>query len=172
MIHYITHQLFLDYAEPEMTIIELGDQLMDIGEDTQFERSDVYYRSRFGYNIQSIDIHGKNRALPIDLSLESDQVFEADLVTNFGTIEHVSDLYNALLNCHNWTKESGIMIHSNPKTGTFAGHGHWFFTMEFWKAVCLANNYRLIETMEIHPYSDTNPDVEVVAVYQKMNSEP
>lgn len=168
MIHTITHNLFCRYASPGIKIIELGDQLMDIGQETQFMRSDEYYQKE-GIEIQSVDIHGKNRALPIDLSKESKKRFEADLLTDFGTVEHVSDLYNALLNCHNWTNAGGIMIHANPKTGTYAGHGVSFFTMDFWKELAFQNNYELWLIDEKSPYSEENPDKEVIAVLQKMS---
>jgi hypothetical protein len=171
MIHSITHNLFLQYAKPEMKILELGDQLMDIGEETQFQRSDEFYKS-IGLNIATVDIHGKNRAIAIDLSKESNAVFNVDLLTDFGTVEHVFNLYNALLNCHNWTKESGLMIHANPKTGTYKGHGVSFFTMEFWEQLALACNYHLLEVGEKSPYSEENPDKEVIAVLRKLNSDP
>jgi len=159
MIHSTTNALFLRYADVGLKIIELGDQLMDIGEATQFMRSDELYNE---FNIQSIDIHGKNRALPIDLSKESKERFEADLLTDFGTVEHVSGLYNALLNCHNWSKPGGTMIHANPKTGTFPGHGVSFFTQDFWKKLAEAMDYQVLELFEKAPYSDDNPDKEVL----------
>lgn len=158
----------MQYASPEMTILELGDQVMDIGQETQFLRSDEYYR-RHGLKIKTIDIHGKNRAISIDLGKESDFQFQADLLTDFGTVEHVNGLYNALKNCHNWTKVGGLMIHVNPKTGTYAGHGVSFFTMEFWEKLSLAMGYHLVEVSEKSPYSDENPDIEVYAVLQKIN---
>jgi hypothetical protein len=167
MIHTITHNVFLKYAKPEMKILELGDQLMDIGEQTQFQRSDEFYKS-IGLNIATVDIHGKNRAIAIDLSKESNAVFNVDLLTDFGTVEHVSDLYSALLNCHNWTNEGGLMIHANPKTGTYKGHGVSFFTMEFWLKFADVMDYNLIEVSEKSPYSEENPDKEVIAVLQKL----
>lgn len=168
MIHSHTNNLFLQYAMPQMAILELGDQLMDIGEETQFMRSDEFY-GRNGYQITTIDIHGKNRAIPIDLSKESNFEFESDLLTDFGTVEHVKGLYNALKNCHNWTKVGGLMIHANPKTETYPDHGISFFTQEFWEQLAIACNYHLVEVGEHAPYSDENPDKEVYAVLQKMN---
>jgi hypothetical protein len=168
MIHSHTNKIFLQYASPEMKILELGDQVMDIGQETQFQRSDEFY-GKDGYNITTIDIHGKNRAISIDLGKESDFKFQADLLTDFGTVEHVKGLYNALKNCHNWTTVGGLMIHVNPKTGTYFGHGVSFFTIEFWEKLALAMGYYVVEVTEKSPYSDENPDVEVYAVLQKMN---
>lgn len=168
MIHSHTHNLFLAHANSGQFILELGDQLMDIGEKTQFQRSDIYYKENHNFAIQSVDVHGKNRAIQIDLSEESEQIFQADLLTDFGTVEHVSDLYNALLNCHNWTKTNGIMIHSNPKTGTFANHGVSFFTEKFWTELAKVCGYELILVDTKAPYSDENPDKEVMTVLRKL----
>lgn len=165
MIHSHTKAEFEKHIYPGCKVIELGDQLMDVGHLTQFQRSDEYYAGKA--DIQSIDWHGKNRALKLDLSKPIEEEFQCDLLTNFGTVEHVEDLYNALLNVHNFTKEGGTMIHANPKTGTFAGHGYHFFTQDFWKALAKECKYELIETYEKSPYSDENPDIEVFAILKK-----
>lgn len=171
MIHFNTHTEFLKHAKPDQVIIELGDQLMDIGPETQFMRSDEYYRWKHGLTITSIDIHGKNRVNKQDLSTVLDLKIQADLVTDFGTIEHVKDLYNALLNAHNLCKEGGIMIHSNPKEGTYEGHGHHFFTQKFWHEMAAFSGYEVISIYEQKPYSEENTDVEVVAVLRKGKNE-
>ncbi len=171
MIHFNTHTEFLKHISRETKVIELGDQLMDIGADTQFMRSDEYYRWKHGVNITSVDIHGNNRVLQNDLAKPVDLGFQADIVTDFGTIEHVKDLYNALLNAHNFCKEGGIMIHSNPKEGTYHGHGHHYFTTGFWKNAAEICGYEIISIYEQNPYSEENKDVEVVAVLKKGTKE-
>lgn len=167
MIHFNTHTEFLKHITKGCKVIELGDQLMDIGADTQLMRSDEYYRWKHGVDITSVDIHGNNRVLQRDLSKPVDIGFQAGIVTDFGTIEHVKDLYNALLNAHNFCEEGGIMIHSNPKVGTYAGHGHHYFSIEFWSKIASACKYELIAIYEQKPYSEENKDVEVVAVFKK-----
>jgi hypothetical protein len=174
MIHTNTHNEFLKHAKPGQVIIELGDQIMDIGAETQFMRSDEYYRWKYGLTIYSIDIHGKNRVKQLDLSKVQNfgaDSESADIVTDFGTIEHVSDLYNALLNTHNLCKVGGIMIHSNPKEGTYEGHGHHFFTQNFWHDIAKKAGYEVISIYEQKPYSEENKDVEVVAVFKKLKNE-
>lgn len=166
MIHSHTKAEFEKHIYPGCKVIELGDQLMDVGHLSQFQRSDLFYEGKA--EIQSIDWHGNNRALKLNLSKPIDQEFQGDIVSNFGTVEHVEDLYNALLNVHNFTKPGGTMIHANPKTGTFAGHGYHFFTQEFWKELAKECKYELIETYERRPYSEENPDIEVFAVFKKL----
>ena len=171
MIHYNTHSEFLKHLFKGCLVIELGDQLMDIGADTQFMRSDEYYRWKHEANITSVDIHGRNRVLKHDLSKLVKPPFEADIVSDFGTIEHVKDLYNALLNTHNFCKVGGTIIHSNPKAGTYEGHGHHYFIIDFWKDIAAKCSYETIAIYEQHPYSNSNPDIEVVAVLKKTKHE-
>lgn len=171
MIHSHTQEIFERYIYSGCKVIELGDQLMDVGESTQFMRSDLYYKD---INIISIDWHGNNRALKLDLSQPLaaglDTELKGDIVTNFGTVEHVSDLYNGLLNMHNFAKDGAIMISANPKTGTFASHGYHFFTQGFWIELAFVCGYELIDTYEKSPYSDENPDIEVFAVFKKLST--
>lgn len=165
MIHSHTKAEFEKHIFPGCKVIELGDQLMDVGQDTQFDRSDIYYKGKA--DITSVDWHGNNRALKLDLSTELKDKLQGDILTNFGTVEHVSDLYNGLLNAHNFTKEGGTMIHANPKTGTFAGHGYHFFTQDFWRTVGSICEYEILSVYEKSPYSEENPDIEVYAVFKK-----
>jgi hypothetical protein len=167
MIHYDSYLEFKKYAFDGANIIELGDQLMDIGHEGRYMRSDEYFKGK--YNMVSIDWHGKNRALKLDLSKPLKEEFEADLLTDFGTTEHVTDLYNALLNCHNFTKEGGVMIHVNPKINTYPGHGNHWFTQKFWNEFGAACKYEVLSVYEKSPYSKDNPDVEVYAVFRKAN---
>lgn len=165
MIHYHSKQVFDKYIFEGCQVIELGDQLMDAGEKDRYKRSDEFYSGKV--NITSIDWHGNNRALKLDLSKPIKEKFQADILSDFGTIEHVEDLYNALLNAHNFTKDGGIMIHVNPKTGTYPGHGCHWFTQEFWTELASACGYELLEVFEKRPYSEENPDIEVYSVLKK-----
>lgn len=42
-----------------------------------------------------------------------------DVITNYGTIEHINDQYHAFKNVHDMCKSGGIMIHNFPP------QGHW-----------------------------------------------
>jgi hypothetical protein len=165
MIHYHSKQVFDKYITDGCQIIELGDQLMDAGEEHRYKRSDEFYADKV--KIQSIDWHGKNRAMKLDLTKPLEIDIKADVLSDFGTIEHTTDLYPTLLNCHNFTKDNGIMIHVNPKTGTYPGHGCHWFTKSFWEVLAIACNYDILEIFEQRPYSEENPDIEVYAVLKK-----
>lgn len=73
----------------------------------------------------SIDINGKDGALAIDLRVpitRPDLVESFDVVTNFGTLEHVDRQYPAWLNTHRLAKTGGLFLHLLPFVGTWPGH--------------------------------------------------
>ncbi|MBK7851771.1 MAG: hypothetical protein IPJ66_11755 [Bacteroidetes bacterium] len=88
-------------------ILELGDQLADWSEGSGKQRADRLIEDEFNCTVLSVDIHGKNHSLSLDLNqpLIKDWSFNADIVTDFGTIEHTDDIYQALRNVHQfWSK--------------------------------------------------------------------
>jgi hypothetical protein len=96
----------------------------------------------------SIDINGKHGALKIDLSKAIDKWKEYfDLVTNFGTLEHVENgIYEGFKNVHNFTKVGCAMIHDGPVFGGCPWHSPYHYYPEFFKKLCSINDYKLIMT--------------------------
>lgn len=94
----------------------------------------------------SWDICGCQGAKVVDLREELDNPFLYDIITDFGTIEHVeSDLYQTLKNIHDNCVVEGLMIHENPATGHWEGHGKHYFTLDFWDELAFMNNYEIVE---------------------------
>lgn len=105
-----------------LNMMQLGDQIY---RDKKI-RAKKYFES-LGSIVVSIDINGKGGSLPIDLSrpienLEYKNRF--DLVTNFGTSEHVSDHLACFENMYNFCKTSGIMINLVPREGCWNNRSH------------------------------------------------
>lgn len=146
-------------------IVELGDQFCDWNEKVQGKRTPEYF-TPLGVNIQSIDWHGNNGAIKLDLSKVVNDKFEADLLTDFGTLEHIKDTYNALTNCFNFTRIGGKMIHVNPDK-TYVKHGYYYFTERFWLEFANACGYAVERIYSDHPYDKSNPALEVYAVLVK-----
>lgn len=149
-------------------IIELGDQLCDWDKESQGIRSDVYFNS-IGYSVVSIDWHGNNNVLKLDLNNIIDLGLQADILTDFGTIEHVENFYSAIVNCHNFTKTNGVMIHVNPDK-TYADHGYRYFTELFWAELGRICKYETLSIYSLPPYEASNPALEVYAVLRKTES--
>jgi hypothetical protein len=165
MIEYHGHNLILKYAPAGCSILELGNQIMNLAEAQDISAKEYY--SNLGFTHTSIDINGKDGALNLDLSTDLGEIGQFDLVTDMGTTEHVPDVYNCLKNVFNACKVGGVMIHKNPKTGNFPGHGQHFFTLEFW------NQYAelcSLEKLDIYPhaiYHNTKDGWECIAILKK-----
>ena len=95
----------------------------------------------------SIDADGERGSLIYDLNQNLEQKYnfrkKFDLVTNFGTSEHVFNQKNFFENVHNLTKVNGSIIHILPFEGYF-NHGYFNYQPSFFYDLALFNNYQII----------------------------
>ena len=66
-----------------------------------------------------------------------------DLVTNFGTTEHVANQLNAMKIIHDLTAVGGVMIHNVPLQG-FMNHGLVNYNMKFFWMLARSNGYEWV----------------------------
>lgn len=162
------------------TVIELGSQNLfdkDYGSITPF--ASEYYESK-GIEYNCIDIGGCNNALKLNLSKPVKLPKTFDLVTDFGTSEHietgskhnVTAFYNCLKTKHNLTKENGFIISENPKTGNWKGHGYNYYTTDFYTQLAKVNGYAILELGEHPAMGNAIDGWNVYCVMQKVNSKP
>ena len=114
-----------------MKMMELGVQRMKWNEHKTGKN--YFIAHGVGEHV-SIDMNGRNGALKIDLSKPIDKWQKYfDMVTNYGTAEHVSPgIYECFKNIHNMTRVGGVMIHAGPPAGGCPWHSPyhyepWFF---------------------------------------------
>jgi len=89
----------------------------------------------------SFDINGQDGALPLDLSQPLPTKYHAafDLVTNFGTSEHIeASQYWCWRNVHDLCRPNGWMMHTIPEIGSWPRHGKWHYAMD--RCLRLARN--------------------------------
>lgn len=165
MIEYHGHNLFLKHARPNQKILELGNQEMNLVEAQNISAKEYY--SRMGFIHTSVDQNGKDGALQLDLS-KPQELDEHDFVTDFGTTEHVENLYQCLKNVFNGCKVGGLMLHKNPKTGNFKGHGYHYFTTDFWKEYAYLCKLEVLEIYEHPIYHNTTDGWECIALLRKI----
>ncbi len=161
------YRILKQYIKPGIGIIELGDQFADWSGQVHGRRADEVLEELHGVAVVSVDIHGKNRALPYDLNeypCELDDSF-ADIVTDFGTMEHTNDIYNCLKNVWRWCPNGGISIHANPDK-TYDRHGNYYFTPAFWQTYCDITGAELLHMETTPVYRKDNPHHELYAVVQ------
>lgn len=133
--------------------------------------ADSYYKS-LGMEYSCIDLSGENGALKIDLEKPQDFSGIYDLVTDFGTSEHIRNTYNVHKTIHDLTKPGGIIIRENPKTGNWPGHGFNYYTQEFYEKLAVACGYEILEIGE-HPAMGNDTDGwNVYCVLKKASDSP
>lgn len=108
-----------------------------------------WYEAR-GIEYDCIDLSAENGCTVADLSkvleFEEGEPQRFDLVTDFGTSEHVSDYYNCWLNKWNLCKDGGVIISENPMTGNWPGHGLHYLDTNFYFELAEALGCKLMGT--------------------------
>lgn len=99
-----------------------------------------------GFSYASIDIDGSPGSIPLDLNFDNVPASEREkynLVTNFGTTEHVANQLNAFEVVHDLTAPDGVMIHHVPAQGMF-NHGLVNYNPKFFWMLARSNGYRVL----------------------------
>jgi SAM-dependent methyltransferase len=91
-------------------------------------------------SLTSIDFHGTERALMLDLNKQLELPQSYDLILNFGTLEHIFNVPQALKTVHDHIRPGGMMIHGMPFSG-FVDHGFYSFHPTFYWDLAHANGY-------------------------------
>jgi hypothetical protein len=110
-----------------------------------------------GFKYAAIDIDGSPGSLPLDLNFDSvppDAMGQYNLVTNFGTTEHVANQLNAFKIIHDLTAVGGLMLHELPFQGMF-NHGLVNYNYKFFWMLARSNGYKFLQTNITYsqPYS-------------------
>lgn len=144
--HFMKLIEFLDVKN--MDLIELGDQ--DLLSD------ETHPPTKFRYEFQNkfrswrtLDLHGDGVEI-FDLSIISGQKNCADVLTNYGTSEHVElevGQYNCWVNIHNFLKIGGIALHVLPLPGEWPNHCRYYYDLNFFK--CFEQFGYKIEELQI-----------------------
>jgi hypothetical protein len=100
----------------------------------------------------SIDITGLDESLPFDLNSDTIlDIGEFDLVTNFGTTEHIEpNQFEPFFHIHNLCKVGGIMIHEVPVFNHWPGHCRYYYDENFFLYLSKKNNYDILEMERIN----------------------
>ncbi len=132
------------------SIADLGPQDIssDLG-DSEPDRTGRLVDSRNLYSkwglkeYKSFDLFD-SRAEIVDLSTDLKRTDTWDIVTNFGTSEHVFNQFAFMKNCHDLTKTGGISLHAVPVS---SGMDHGFFNYHptFFRSLAIANNYEILD---------------------------
>lgn len=146
------------YAVGLKSVIELGAQnLYDKDYNNNYPYASDWYINNGYDSYECIDLNGENNAIKQDLADRWGCYSKHDMVTDFGTSEHIGmngkfnieAIYNCWFNKHNWLRAGGIMISENPKTGNWPLHGFNYYTEQFYQHLCFLCDYELLEIGEV-----------------------
>jgi len=143
----ITKQIFelhsKKYFDNSKSILELGAQ------DLLINGSSVgYFKNIYKYPIESLDMNGENGSIQLNLAVELLPTKTYDLVTNFGTTEHVSNQYICWKNIHSFLSIGGFVISEIPEIGSWKGHCNYYIDYTFFKA--MSNDFEIIDYRSIY----------------------
>jgi len=144
-------------------VCELGNQVMGRGLPPGPAKN--YLLSKGVSEHVSLDLNGKDGALKCNLAQPIDQgKNHFDMVTNYGTSEHVSDQYFVFLNIHNFCRPGGVMVHAVPLVGTCPRHCQYRYDESFFKNLSSDLGYRmvLLELRKRVPYKEGHKKVTLV----------
>lgn len=117
--------------------------------------ADSFYKSLGIKEYKCIDTNGENNALNLDLSKNITKKdidnYEADLITNFGTLEHTGNFYQGLKNIHNLASDDIIVIHEVPETGSWEDHGDTYVKESFFEQFVTAQKGYEILSLQRYP---------------------
>jgi SAM-dependent methyltransferase len=104
-----------------------------------------------GFGYQALDIFDGDGVMLFDLNIQEaprDMIGKFDLVTNFGTTEHLINQLQAMRTIHDFAKPGGLMYHDLP-LGGYHTHGYFSYNPMLFQHLAQANSYEIL----YHAYS-------------------
>jgi hypothetical protein len=135
-----------------LRICEFGDQCFVDMDDRHLNGTACkYYYEKAGVELYiAFDLSGRNGSVKIDLCKNHDFMPQFDIVTNYGTIEHVNEQYHAFKNMHDLCKRGGIMLHGFPLVAHWPDHCRYYYSLAFAYELARLAKYHVI-TIEQAP---------------------
>ena len=106
-----------------------------------------YYLKVLGINKHvSIDLNGAWKSLKLDLDVPLPDDFYGDfnLITNYGTGEHVNNQHSFFKNVHDCCEVGGVMIHALNAPGYIVCHGRYEYELMFIEQLSTACHYEIV----------------------------
>ncbi len=135
-------------------IVDLKRVCSSDSQDYLFGLADIFWQTFLGsHSYEAIDLHGTDaRVHKFDLNEPVPLEDQYDIVCNFGTAEHVFNVYQVFKTVHERAKPGGLMLHGLPFQG-WVDHGFYTFQPTFFFDLAIANTYAPI----VFLYAEIDP---------------
>lgn len=128
------------------SVLEIGDQC--IVPPTEFHMARDWYLSKGVARYVAIDLNGERGALCRDVRGDLSDLGQFDVVTNFGTLEHVDSgiqgQIEAFTSMHKSCKVGGMIIQHVPLEELCRGHSPILYTPRFLPQLYTDNDYQIV----------------------------
>jgi hypothetical protein len=143
---------------------ELGNQIYN-----KIPAKKIY--EKLGVKHTSIDLNERDGSLPLNLCNPQTQLYnQFDVITNYGTSEHVNNQYGIFKNIHEMCKINGIMIHGVPLIKNWQNHCRYYYSIEFFLKLSQKCNYKIYDLKIYDKDYYVFPNNLVLCVYIKNDS--
>jgi hypothetical protein len=136
------------FNDPSKKIAELGSQYVMEGDWGGY--GPPFFKNIFSnLDITSFDFVIENDCKFLDLTKELPIEYKEqyDIVTNFGTTEHVQVQHICWKNVFDMTKPGGIVINTIPKKGSWVNHCKYYFDESSFES--MSSDFEIIEMKDI-----------------------
>lgn len=136
------------YLAPGFSVLEFGDQIVT-HVTPHYVARELYKSLGCGHYV-SVDGNGRNGSVTFDLNRKTGElaallkVRAYDLVTDFGTGEHIFDQAAFWRTMHLMTAVGGFIAFDRPSQG-YPGHCFWRTDFSTYQDIAAANSYDVLE---------------------------
>ncbi|WP_449258400.1 hypothetical protein [Chlorobium limicola] len=155
---------------PGISMCELGNQKIKFLKRRMPARK--YYRQIGVKEHVSLDLNGINSAVAVNLDnpVPDSLLNRFNMVSDFGTIEHVNNQYPAFKTMHNLCMVGGIILHALPAVGHWPGHGRYYYSEQFFEQLADLCGYSFVKPLSRAARDDRMFHDLLLAAFQKQES--
>lgn len=144
------------------------------GGDRVFKFTRDFFQTKGAARVVDIDLGFKQHAKcrqKLDLGKPLGKwAGEFDLLTNYGTSEHVHNQYHCFKNAHDLVRTGGVMVHAVPAVGSWPGHCLFWYTLPFFSLLAGLNGYKVL-CREIRPKPKPERELTCVVLLKETDQE-
>ena len=127
----------------DVKMCELGNQHCDIPNENKIGKYLMLDRGVSEH--VTIDINGEDGAERYDMEKPLSKWNKYfDIVTNYGSTEHMEEQFQVFKNIHNMVKSGGAVVHVVPNIGDWPCHCPVYYDLNFFQQLAILNQYETI----------------------------
>ena len=147
----------------KIRICELGSQIIV---NRKIPAKQFYIKEKNVLEHISLDLNGMYDSLKVDLGrpVPKQLLNRFNLITNYGTTEHVTNQYHVFKNINNMCKVNGVIIHAVPIPNHWINHSRYYYSQLFFSELANLCNYKILNIVIKNAYDPPRPKKNLIYV--------